>query len=191
MPDRYQLYSHMLLGDIYRLPSVTKSVSYQRYTRPNKIFQLNRSSSHMCLLLLMCSNLSSRARTSVLHRTRLAGSSQRLVLPREEAHKRRDELLFKNEEEGDGGQVGARRDWSVFAKPEEIQTQSSGLGLYFKTLGYFLIVTFLMSLVGIAPLVANFLANEFTDSYTLVEAGADLMECERRYQVWHAAHYLC
>ena len=109
--------------------------------------------------------------------------SKHLVLLRKEAHKRRDELLFKYEEEGDGSHMGERKEWSAFARPEAIQTQSSGLGLYFKTLGYFLIVTFLMSLVGVGPLVANFFADEFTDTYTLVEADTEPLQCERGYEV--------
>lgn len=79
--------------------------------------------------------------------------------------------------------MGERKNWGWFEWPGVIQTQSSGLGLYFKTMNYFLIVTFLMSIVGVGPLVANYFADEFKDTYTLVETGTEPRECDRGYEV--------
>lgn len=110
------------------------------------------------------------------------------MLHRDEAIERREALLFQNEEEGDGSKPGARKKWRTFEWPDTIQNQSSGLGLYFKTLCYFLIVSTLMSLVGIWPLVTNYLADEFTDTYTLVEADAEPQTCDRNYEVRNLLH---
>lgn len=106
------------------------------------------------------------------------------ALHREEALRRREALLFKNEGRCQGtDSLPERKNWRLFEWPDTIQTQSSGLGLYFKTLGYFLIVTFLMSLVGIGPLLGNYFADEFTDKYTLIDTGAEPQECDRSYKV--------
>jgi hypothetical protein len=78
--------------------------------------------------------------------------------------------------------VGQRKNWRWFESPDTIQTQSPGLGLYFKTLVYFIIVAVAMSAVGVAPLITNYTADKFKDSYKLVDERTET-QCPRGYQV--------
>jgi hypothetical protein len=67
--------------------------------------------------------------------------------------------------------------------PRQIQKHSVGLGLYFRTLQYFIAVMLLLSGIAVYPVYFNVTAGKRTDKYTLITASGEKEFCPRGYEV--------
>jgi hypothetical protein len=72
----------------------------------------------------------------------------------------------------DGSVETAREPFKWFATTDEIAQVSAGVGLYFKTLWYFLIVMLVASLMAVYPIVSNVSADNTRNEYPLVVIGS-------------------
>jgi hypothetical protein len=95
-----------------------------------------------------------------------------------EAEQHRNKLLFNPPQE-----TGNRK-FALFAPASSIQKKSSGLGLYFCTLEYLLIIVGAACLLAIYPIYSNLRADKPAERYTLIIQGASsTASCPKGYDV--------
>ena len=109
------------------------------------------------------------------------------------AEEQRDALLFKQVKVGETAADGSviktyRRPFPLNSHPGALQLQSAGIGLYFRTLWYFLLLMLMASLLAIYPIFDNVQNNTTTTTYSLLRpSGADntVLEeaCPKNYSV--------
>jgi hypothetical protein len=103
---------------------------------------------------------------------------------REQAMKHRKMLLFCRAEPGTTPhEEPIRKPFAYPSLPRQIQKHSAGLGLYFRTLNYFMFAMLVLTGLAVYPILSNLKADAFTNDYTLIAAAGESQVCPKGYGV--------